>query len=647
MDLRATYPGTQGIGVSVPIAPGELAEHERSVRSEGFPGYAIHPAGERDTYHSIIYLEPFDWRNRRAFGYDMSSEVIRRSAMQEAIDTGRPVLSLSVRLVQETDTDIQSGLLFYMPMYSGPMNADASAQARRSAFTGMVYAVLRVEDLMSGVLGPNWEDTGLEIFEPRSDASDQRPLFTLSRAAGELSERRFTEGALPLYGRLWRLRVSTPRLAWWESRRWLSTAIGVAGTLVIGLLGVIVSILSRHRRQFQRKAHSLSAEIVAREIFFSKFLESMDDAMLIVDEAGRVIYANAALCRLFGYDGDELIGEQVERLVPLAHRARHGALRSAYQASSAGDAADYAMNGDREVMARSSQGEEIPVSVALTSVETRGHLLVMATVRDLRPAKARREEIERYTSDLKRSNDDLRRFAHAASHDLKAPLRAMDNLVSWIIKDARDVLPDASKRHLDLLKSRAERLERLLDDLLSYSKATGREMAPERVDLRVLVDEVVQLRCIAPSYRIQNDGAPLHLETHRVPLNQILLNLVGNAVKHHDRPGGQIRVSWRLLEEKLVRFEVADDGPGIAPEYREKVFEMYTTLRARDDHDSSGIGLALVRKLVIQQGGSVWLESVGERGTRCVFTWPVQQARLMADCDDADGRPAITEKEAT
>src|SRR5690606_4660819 len=110
-DIRGQHPGLQGVGYALVIAPGELAVHEQRVRNEGFPGYSVHPAGPRDSYTSIVYLEPFDKRNQRAFGYDMFTEPIRRAAMEAARDSGEIAISHTVELVQETDTDIQAGFL--------------------------------------------------------------------------------------------------------------------------------------------------------------------------------------------------------------------------------------------------------------------------------------------------------------------------------------------------------------------------------------------------------------------------------------------------------------------------------------------------------------------------------------------------------
>jgi diguanylate cyclase (GGDEF)-like protein len=159
LQLAHYYPGVQGVGYAQLIAPAELAAHERQIRKEGFPGYATHPDGKRDTYTSIIYLEPFDWRNQRAFGYDMYAEPVRRAAMQRARDEDRAIASGKVTLIQETEKDVQTGFLMYLPVYRNSL-PHATLGERRENLAGWVYAPFRIHDLMNGILGKDFGEIG-------------------------------------------------------------------------------------------------------------------------------------------------------------------------------------------------------------------------------------------------------------------------------------------------------------------------------------------------------------------------------------------------------------------------------------------------------------------------------------------------------
>ena len=149
--IRERFPGIQGIGYTLRIPASQVAQHIEQIRRQGFPQYSIRPDFQREEYTSIIYLEPFDWRNQRAFGYDMFTEPVRRAAMERARDSGMTSISGKVKLVQETETSAQAGFLMYLPVYQKG-KALATPQDRRSALLGYVYSPFRMNDLMNGVI---------------------------------------------------------------------------------------------------------------------------------------------------------------------------------------------------------------------------------------------------------------------------------------------------------------------------------------------------------------------------------------------------------------------------------------------------------------------------------------------------------------
>ncbi|MDP1703778.1 MAG: CHASE domain-containing protein, partial [Sulfurimicrobium sp.] len=166
LNINENFPGIQGIGFSQYILPDELQRHIERIRSEGFPEYTVKPAGKRPEYTSIIYLEPFDARNQRAFGFDMLSEATRHAAMARARDTGHTAVSGKVILKQETSKDIQSGFLMYLPLYRKGVNLD-SVEQRQNALLGYVYSPFRMTNLMRGILGQEEKsfDIDLEIYD--------------------------------------------------------------------------------------------------------------------------------------------------------------------------------------------------------------------------------------------------------------------------------------------------------------------------------------------------------------------------------------------------------------------------------------------------------------------------------------------------
>jgi signal transduction histidine kinase len=228
------------------------------------------------------------------------------------------------------------------------------------------------------------------------------------------------------------------------------------------------------------------------------------------------------------------------------------------------------------------------------------------------------------TAELERSNRELNQFAYVASHDLKAPLRAIDNLANWISEDTAHLLPPRSAEHLAKLRGRVRRMDKLLDDLLAYSRA-GRTRPPaETVHLDLLVQDITNVLAPPPGFTITLQQPAPVLHTPRVSLELVLRNLIGNALKHHHQQSGHIHIC-AVERGGWVEFTVTDDGPGIEPQYHERIFEMYQTLKPRDQTEGSGMGLTIVKKLVESYGGAIAIESAPGQGTTFRFTWPQAQ----------------------
>jgi PAS domain S-box-containing protein len=224
------------------------------------------------------------------------------------------------------------------------------------------------------------------------------------------------------------------------------------------------------------------------------------------------------------------------------------------------------------------------------------------------------------TTLLKKRNEELDRFVYVASHDLKAPLRAIANLSEWIEEDLEGQLPSENQRQMELLRGRVYRLEALINGLLEYSRVGQISQAIEMVDISTLLAEVIDSLDPPSTFTIEVQGQMPTLKTKRVLLFQVFSNLISNAIKYHHRRDGQIGISYQDREE-FCEFTVADDGLGIAPEHYAKVFTIFQTLQPRDRIESTGIGLAIVKKIVETEGGEISLESKLGEGAKFRFTW--------------------------
>jgi signal transduction histidine kinase len=241
-------------------------------------------------------------------------------------------------------------------------------------------------------------------------------------------------------------------------------------------------------------------------------------------------------------------------------------------------------------------------------------------------AERKADELARLSSELARSNQDLDQFAYVASHDLKAPLRGIANLTEWIEEDLGDKVTGESREHMQLLKGRVHRMEALIDGILTYSRAGRVHEEPTEVDVGALLAECIELLDPpAETEIVVGPGMPV-LRTERVPLQQVFMNLIGNAIKYNRRPGARVEVMAEAVDDGY-RFSVADNGPGIEPRYRERIWQIFQTLAPRDQVEGTGIGLSVVRRIVESRGGRTWLDSEVGQGTTFHFSWPIQPSR--------------------
>ncbi len=247
--------------------------------------------------------------------------------------------------------------------------------------------------------------------------------------------------------------------------------------------------------------------------------------------------------------------------------------------------------------------------------------------------RRRADELTRLTTALERSNRELDAFAYAASHDLRAPLRGTANLAQWIEEDMQGQMSDQTRQMLALMRGRTHRMEALIEGLLAYSRAGRTRQEAVQLDVGKLAHEVVDLLSPPESVEIViADDLPA-VRSERLPLQQVLLNLIGNAVKHARRDDARVMVSARDAGE-LVEIAVADNGPGIHPQFHDRIWLIFQTLEARDEIEGTGIGLALVKKLVEAQGGRVWVESSPGAGATFRFLWPRSPAAVPAPGHD-------------
>ena len=392
------------------------------------------------------------------------------------------------------------------------------------------------------------------------------------------------------------------------SIRWISARgrlhPGQPGDPVV-VQGVCIDV--SERRQLEDSLH-------ATELRMQALADSFPGLFCYMDRNFVVRFLSDRYIEHLGTDRRELIGRP---LAELTGAARFREQRPIYDAVLAGNVHSF------EDARRMPDGELRHYAISYqpdrgAGGEVRGFMAIGLDITELRRVE---QSLQERTRELSRSNRDLEQFAYAASHDLKAPLRAIEALVAWLREDLAGHEGREVQETLAQLAQRSGRLHQLLDDLLAYARAGHGTSEASEVDSRQLVADIGLLLAPPPGMRVVADASLPLLRTWRAPLEQVLRNLVGNAIKHHPGSEGLVRVRAERCDGELV-FAVEDDGAGIPADFADRVFQMFQTAGRRAGVEGSGMGLAIVKRIVEGQGGRVWFGAGHDgRGTVFRFSW--------------------------
>lgn len=344
--------------------------------------------------------------------------------------------------------------------------------------------------------------------------------------------------------------------------------------------------------------------------------DTIVDGLFMIDSKGIIQILNGAALNIFGYSENELIGKNINILLAREEAVHHDKLvRKFLQTGNLG----VLTKAHREVVGKTKDGKKIDLEFSVGSMKVGENVFFVETLRDVTEKKRI----------LRESFEELEQFAYVASHDLKAPLKGINTLADWIQKDLGDSLKEEPAENLNLLRKRVKRMENLLDDILTYSRATRVDIKLERVNLNNVIEDLLDFLDLPRGFKVEVANKLPTVLAPRGSHEQIFSNLINNAVKHHDRSKGKITISSKGVGD-MWKITVADDGPGIAPKYQEKIFKMFQTLESRDEVEGSGLGLSIVKRLVTGQGGEIVIESnEDQRGTKFCFTWKKIQPKKL------------------
>jgi len=342
-------------------------------------------------------------------------------------------------------------------------------------------------------------------------------------------------------------------------------------------------------------------------LLVERTIEAAPHGVLIVDQSGAITMANQSLCDCFGYVMDDVVGKKIEVLLPARYRNSHLTMRESFWSKPS----VRRMGVGRDLTALHADGREFPVEIGLSPL-SEDKQVTLVTLTDITDRK--RMELE-----LRDSNQSLEEFTYVASHDLKSPLRGISDLIEWINDDLGvDVSSEVSK-NLNRISVRVNRMELLIENLLSYARSGKSESEVEDINIPELVDSTLSFLNVPSEFAVSLCLLEKEITAVKTPLETVLRNVVSNAIKHHDKVDGTIHISTES-EGNMILFSIVDDGPGIPKSSRQRIFKLFQTASSKSKR-STGIGLSVCRRLVETHGGKIDFEC-DSKNTKFFIWWP-------------------------
>jgi PAS domain S-box-containing protein len=618
--VESNLPGIQGIGYSLLISSSQLQEHINKIRREGFSNYIIRPEGKREVYTSIVYLEPFTWRNQRAFGYDMFTEPVRRVAMEKARDFDIPALSGKVILVQETEADVQAGCLMYVPVYNQNIPT-ATIDERRAAIKGWVYSPYRMTDLMSGILGdklsPDENQIQLEIYDGE-EISTKNLLFDSKIDEGEVnyfSEKVVRIKTIEFNGHNWKLKYSkiiSQFKGEHSARIYIIMIVGtVASLLVFALFVAFIEMRNRSKQLYE-----LSSIITKSEVKYRNFVENSTVGVFQTKLDGTILFVNNALVNMLGYSSmQELMNEKATFYYK--DKARRDEL--VYRLKTNGKIADFEI----EFVTKYGKTIILLMNAILLSDYIDGTLI------EITNRKAAEKLLEQKTVQLQKTISEKDKFFSIIAHDLKSPFQGFIGITQMMAENPSDFSATELSNISTEMNSKARNLFKLLKNLLEWARVQQGTIPfePEIIELRnSIMQDIETVKQFAENKSIQifNDVN----EMHKVIADQNMLysvcqNLLSNAIKFSYRDG-KITLKSEEVKNNFIEVSVIDSGIGMSNEIIEKLFKIEERVGqdGTEGEESTGLGLLLCKEFVEKCGGKIWVESEQGKGSKFSFTLP-------------------------
>ncbi|MHC4697720.1 MAG: PAS domain S-box protein [Planctomycetota bacterium] len=386
----------------------------------------------------------------------------------------------------------------------------------------------------------------------------------------------------------------------------------IKAAIITGAVGFVVVLVGA--MLFIRVSNPLVRRLQQSEARTRAILETAADGILTISDRGVIESFNNAAEEIFGFAAQDVIGQSAGMLLPPSPNGGQEGLL-------ARDTERRGRRVYRETVGRRRDGTQFPMELAISEVRQPGRPVFTAIVRDITERKEAEERLARTLAELERSNEELQQFANVASHDLQEPLRMVASYTQLLEKRYKDKLDGDASEFIQFAVDGATRMQRLIDDLLTYSRVGARPRAFEPADCTSVLDHAIaDLRVSIDENEatIAHDGLPTVMGDPQ-QLRQLFQNLIGNAIKFRSAETPHIRIAAERNRSGWI-FSVRDNGIGIDPRYKDRILVIFQRLHSTDEYPGTGIGLAICKRIVERHGGRIWMESEVGKGTTFYFT---------------------------
>jgi len=614
--LNKTWSGIQGMGYSQFFYSKEKKSHEQKIRKEkGFEDYKVHPLGSRESYSAIIYLEPLDWRNKRAIGYDMWSNEVRREAMSRARDTGEAATSGLITLVQETQADVQAGFLTYIPVYNRPASELKTIAEKRRSFMGWVYSPFRSSDLVSDIHITKKYGLEFQLYDEKDLVSEK--LLHSSVVKPEDNLKSIKMGMIT-QGRTWTLVFYNKPFSVFKHKELL-------GLLLIGLvISLLVSYIFYVLNTLRNKAHEL-VEVKGTQL--NIILESTGLGLWTYYPKEKKLIADESMYSLLEINRDEY-KNHVEAWEGAIHPNDKGQLLAQLKKALTGEEV---FDTKFRVITNEGKLKSIKSKAELSKNDMQEVIKITGFSWDISNEEEMKKklEVQRRASYHREKLASIGELAAGVGHEVNNPLAIIDGYLDSLekqVKKSDELDVKSIDSYLKKIRMASSRIYKIVNGLRTFSRSDSENI--NTFDVIQSLDESINM--VAEIY--SHSGIKITKKTkiaknkisligNQGKLQQVFMNLLSNA---KDALEGvtdkEITISTKLNNNKL-EILFSDNGCGMSESIKNNIFDPFFT--TKEVNKGTGIGLSLSHSIISEIEGKISLKSEVGVGTEFTLELPV------------------------